>query len=147
MTANSNASAKDGDGNTYVLDVAFEQPVEAVWAAITQKQLIDQYYFSAVNADITQVGAEIFYGAAEHKLITGRVVALEAPRLLKHTFRFAEEADTSETIVTYALAGDGTGPRLHLEHHGYAANLQGYADIAGGWPIIVGGLKGVLEKK
>ena len=34
MTANSNASAKDGDGNTYVLDVAFEQPVEAVWAAI-----------------------------------------------------------------------------------------------------------------
>ena len=146
MTAEHGALAKNVESKAYVLDVTFDQPIETVWAAITKKELIDKYYFSPVNADVTQVGAEIFYGPAAHKLILGKVLALDAPSLFKHSFRFAEEADTSETTVIYTLSSEAKGTRLHIEHQGYAANSQGYADIEGGWPVIAGGLKAVLEK-
>ena len=141
------ALAEDADSGTFVLDFTFDHPIEAVWDAITKKTLVDKYYFSPINSDVTQVGADIYYGPASKKLIAGTVIAVEAPHLLKHSFRFAEEADTSKTIVTYALTSDGTQTRLHLEHQGYAAGSQGYSDIAGGWPIIINGLKIVLDKK
>ena len=140
------APAAEKSQNAFVLDVVLNQPIEKVWNAITKKSLVDKYYFSPINADISTVGADIYYGTASRKLIIGTITALEVPRLLMHSFRFAEEADTTETTVTYALTADGMKTRLHLEHRGYAANSQGYADISLGWPIIIDGLKSVLDR-
>jgi len=77
-------------------------------------------------------------------MILGRVLALEEPRRLSHSFRFDGD-DAPDTIVTYALAPRGTGTHLTIEHRGYPVVSQGYADISGGWPIIVERLKGLLD--
>ena len=131
----------------YVLEATFDQPVGTVWEAITRKQLIDQYYFLPIGADVTQVGAEVSYGTPAEKLITGVVLALEPQRLLRHSFRFAQESDTADTVVTYTLTGSAAGTRLRIEHAGYAAGSQGYADIAGGWPVILEQLKALLARE
>ena len=144
MTLQTAVLAADAERDTYVIDALFEAPVEAVWQALTKKSLIDRYYFVPIGADITRAGDDIFYGSPADKLIVGHVLAVDGPRLLRHTFRFTEEADTTKTVVTYTLEAVGTGTRLRIEHRGYAANSQGYADIAGGWPIIVNGMKSVL---
>lgn len=132
-------------GGSYVIEATFACPIGVVWAAITRKELIDKYYFLPIGADITAPGAEIYYGPPSQKLITGTVIAVEAPHSLQHSFRFAEEADKAETMVTYTLAAAGTGTHLRIEHCGYAVDSQGYADISGGWPIIVDGLKAVVS--
>jgi uncharacterized protein YndB with AHSA1/START domain len=146
MTAQLAASPEQDASAPYVLEVTLDHSASAVWDAITQKSLIDKYYFVPVSADMSRAGAAFYYGPAGQKLITGVVTAVEPTRLLQHSFRFAEEADTANSVVTYTLTPDGKGTRLRIEHGRYALDSQGYADISGGWPVIVERMKTVLAR-
>lgn len=129
----------------FTREVSLRHPIEAVWAAVTRKELVDKYYFVPLGADISQAGVEIFFGPPNNKAIVGTVVAYEPPRLLRHTFRFVGDDKSPDTTVTYTLTSEPGGTRLHLEHRGYPVDSQGYADISGGWPVLLDGLKAVLD--
>lgn len=129
---------------TYVIETTVAQPIDVVWAAVTKKNIVDRYYFIPLGADIDRAGQDIFFGNSKQKLITGTVTQLTSPTLLRHTFRFTDEADKTETTVTYRLSSEASGTRLRIEQSGYRKDLQGYGDIAGGWPIIVDRMKAVL---
>ena len=128
-------------------EVILEHPLDVVWGALTRKALIDRYYLAPIRTDITAAGAEIIYGPPEAKLITGVVSVFEAPRLLVHSFRFDGDTDSPDTTVTYRLTAAGQGTRLELIHAGYEVPSQGYADIEGGWPVILDRLKTLLDAR
>ena len=138
------APATRPDG-MFCLELALNHPIDAVWAAITKKSLVDRYYFAPLGADVGAAGSAIVYGLPASPLIIGRVIAIEAPCRLAHSFRFIEEADTTATVVEYTLVAHNQGTRLRIEHRGYSPNSQGYADIAGGWPIIADRLQALLD--
>ena len=80
-------------------------------------------------------------------MIIGTVVTYQAPLELSHTFRFADSGDATESRVTYRLAAIGDTTRVSVEHRGYPADSQHFADISMGWPIILNGLKTHLEAR
>ena len=147
MAVQQTTSAGQDTGDTFATGIVLEHPIELVWDAISRKAWIDRYYFLPINADVTTVGGALFYGSPDAKLITGVVLAFEPQQLLKHSFRFTGEVDKTETIVTYSLAAAGQGTHLRVEQQGYAAGSQGYADVAGGWPVILDQLKAVLAAR
>lgn len=132
--------------DTFKLTVTIERPAEEVWRALTRKDHVDRYYLAPLGADITAVGSDLYYGTATQRLIFGEVVTLRAPLELSHTFRFGGTPDPANSVVTYRLTAAGNSTRVSLEHSGYPADSQHFADISMGWPIILGGLKAHLER-
>ena len=134
----------DGE-EAYRRSLLIDRPVAEVWLALTEKRMVDLYYLVPLGEDVGGPGSEIYYGQPDQKMILGEVRRLEAPRLLEHSFRFAYGAPPEESVVTYRLEPEAGGTRLTLEHRGFDPDSQSYADISGGWPIILGNLKALLE--
>ena len=135
-----NASA----GDAYSRTVTIKREAGDVWAALVTKSIVDTYYFAPVSEDLTEVGQQFYYGTKDQQLISGKVMDLQAPIIFKHSFRFASE-EQSKSVVTYSVEPLDSGTRLIVTHEGYEMDTQSYADIAGGWPIILDGMKTKLE--
>ena len=127
---------------TYTTYIA--KPVEKVWNAITQKQLIDQYYLAPIHTLELRVGGTISYGVGK-EFIKGEITRLETNKLLTHTFNFAGD-ESKKTVVTYSLSSvGGEVCALTVNHTGFESEDQTYANITGGWPSILSALKTLLE--
>lgn len=131
------------DGS-YTRSVTIKRNVDDVWAALVTKSIVDTYYFLPVSADITAADQSIYYGTSDQQLITGKVLELQSPSTFKHSFKFAGE-NQANSIVTYSLKAQDNATKLTVTHEGYEMDTQSYADIAGGWPIILDGMKSKLE--
>ena len=136
------ATASD---DVFTMTVTIDRPADAVWRALTRKRHVDRYYLAPLGADITAAGGDLYYGTDDNRMIVGKVVTLNTPRELSHTFRFAGNPDAGDSLVTYRLSESGGKTRLTVEHSGYARDSQHYADISMGWPIILNGLKDHVE--
>jgi uncharacterized protein YndB with AHSA1/START domain len=124
--------------------ILIAKPAKEVWSALTEKKTIDQYYMAPVHTLELKVGGKISYGG-ETELITGRIVALEAPKTLVHSFKFSG-SEGPETRVAYELKPIGDSIcSLTISHTGFTAEDQTFADITGGWPVIASSLKTLLE--
>lgn len=143
----SDATVMNNNNASYEVSATFNQPAPTVWDALTKKNLVDQYYLAPLMSDATRVGDEMAYGPPGQAMIVGQVVEFDAPTKLVHTFRFAGMPKTEETTVTYTLKSDPNATELRVEHTGFAKDSQFEADISGGWPIILEGLKALLEKR
>lgn len=120
------------------------KPAKDVWSALTEKKTIDQYYMAPVHTLELKKGGRISYGA-DAEIITGTITELEAPKKLVHTFKFST-SDEPETRVAYEIKPIGDLMcSLTISHTGFEAEDQSFADISGGWPVIVSSLKTFLE--
>ena len=140
-------AAQDDTGkDRFTAAVKIGRPVEDVWAAIVTKAIVDTYYFVPLSADLNGAGQAFHYGPGDEKMIVGEVLEYQPPDMLKHSFRFGGP-DQPVSVVTYSLKGGGGQTEVVVIHEGYASDSQPYADIAGGWPIILEGMKARLEAK
>ena len=120
------------------------KPAKDVWAALTEKKTIDQYYMAPVHTLELKKGGRISYGG-DAELITGKITEFEAPKSLVHTFKFAG-SDDPETRVAYKIEPIGESMcSLTISHTGFTTEDQTFADVTGGWPVIASSLKTVLE--
>ena len=136
-------------GMEFIQTVVIGASPAVVWRAITDPELVAQYHLAGLKVFEAQVGGGIVYGSAEADMIVGRVVRVEPEVRLEHTFRFegheGAEGD-AETMVSYRLEGGVEGTKLTLVHGGFAKENQTYANVCGGWPVILEGLKEVAER-
>ena len=130
--------------DVYTHSITIDQNTENVWPGLVTKSIIDGYYFAPISGDLKEVGQTFYYGSESQQLISGKILEMAAPTTLKHSFGFNGE-DPAKTTVTYTLKPEGALTKLTVSHEGYAKNSQSFADIAGGWPIILKGLKTKLE--
>lgn len=128
-------------------------PVEKVWEAITDKNLMKEWYF-----DIPDFKAEIhtefgFYGGSEDDKYHHHCEVLEVEPLqkLKHTWTYPE-ISKDKTLVKWELEKEGEETLITLTHKGLE-NLHhlgkdfSHESFENGWTeIVTKSLKGFVEK-
>jgi len=118
---------------------------EVLWSHLVDPRLVDQYFLCQLKALEPVVGGAVSYGFKGQSYIGGVIQVFEAGKELTHTFRFLDSSDP-ETRVSYLLEPIGdklTG--LTLIHSGFETEEGTYADISGGWPVILSTLKTLVE--
>lgn len=124
---------------------------DSVWNALTEPGAIAKYFLAPIKVLELREGGKIIYGTSKDELIYGQILIVENAKRLRHTFRFAGSfhegtKNNSETLVDYTIQRTQIGSLLTLTHSGFKESNQTYANISGGWPIILNDLKTYLEK-
>jgi len=142
--ADGTAPVADG---TAVFEVFIRTTPERLWEAITDPAQRRKYSFGVeVRSDWTP-GSE--YTAAVPGVVdiaAGRNIEVDPPRLLVQTYDalWSDEVRAQGTTrVTWEIEPVGTSCRLTVTHDGLPANAN--AQLYGGWPMILSGLKTLLE--
>lgn len=130
----------------HVLSIDIDVPVETVWAEITKTGRLQRALYNTVlESDLTP-GSRLRYYSPDKKrvFIVGEVLAVEPPRLLKHTYRMTMHED-EPTVVTWELSQTPKGTRVTLTHAGWTAEHATKDKTLGGWNEILELLKSDLE--
>ncbi|HEX6934583.1 MAG TPA: metalloregulator ArsR/SmtB family transcription factor [Streptosporangiaceae bacterium] len=131
-----------------VFEIYIRTTPDRLWDAITDPATRQKYHFgSAIESDWT-VGSDyrLVHQGADRPLIEGENLEVDRPRKLVQTMRAlwgpdAERAGTSR--VTWEIEPVGDSCRLTLVHDQLPPDAP--AELYGGWPMILSGLKTWLE--
>jgi uncharacterized protein YndB with AHSA1/START domain len=131
----------------YVIYIA--STAEKVWEALTSAEFTRQY-FSGRSVEIEpKVGGSFLMRVQDGRFdIKGRVVEWDPPRRLSATWEvdFAEFRELPACLVTYDIEPMGESVKLTTtEAHQWAVPDAILAGGRQGWPLILSGLKSVIE--
>jgi len=119
-----------------------------LWEAITDPAIRAKYHFGAsIESDWAPGSAyQLVHPGAERPLIEGENLVVDPPRRLVQSMRAqwgpdAERAGTSR--VTWEIEPVGDSCRLTVIHDQLSPDAP--AELYGGWPMILSGLKTWLE--
>jgi uncharacterized protein YndB with AHSA1/START domain len=134
-------------------------PVERVWAYLTESELRRRWFAGGEmelrdggrmelifrNSELSGEGEEVpeRYQQYEGAKMEGRVIRCEPPRLLVHSW---DEADGSESEVSFELVPEGNSTRLILTHR-RLADRAAMRDVSGGWHSHLGVLEDLLAER
>ena len=131
-----------------VFEIYIKATPERVWAAITDPAIRANYNFGAGMYGDWTAGSKQELRAAPARFVLGtsEVLEVDPPRRLVHTLEanFSPEATAEgSTRVTWEIEPVGDSCRVTVIHDQMrdGANAQLY----GGWPMILSGLKTWLE--
>jgi len=131
-----------------VFEIYIRTTPERLWEAITDPAIRAKYQFGAAIESDWTVGSSYRLGhpAAERPLMEGENLVVERPNRLVQTMRAlwspdAERAGTSR--VTWEIEPVGDSCRLTVIHDQLPPDAP--AELYGGWPMILSGLKTWLE--
>lgn len=130
----------------HVLSIHIAVPVQRVWDEITRTGRIQRALYNTVLECELRPGSRLRYYSPDRKrvFIIGEVVAVEAPRLFSHTYRFTTKLEPP-TLVTWELLEEAGGTRVTITHSGWTAQHSDADKTGAGWKEILGLLKQQLE--
>ena len=133
----------------HVYEIYIRATPERIWQAITDSELVKRYYFGSVIDSEFRPGSPIVYKQPDTGRIdiTGDVVEADPPRRLVHTFKVAWDPDVDDppTRVTWEITPMGGACKVSVTHDGFADENETFRQTKDGWPLILSGLKTVLE--
>ena len=133
----------------HVYEIYIRATPERIWQALTDSELVKRYYFGSVIESDFKPGSPIVYRQAEGGRvdIEGEIIEADPPRRLVHTFAVRWDSDVNEppTRVAWEITPMGETCRLSVTHDGFTEENATFAQTKGGWPIILSGLKTLLE--
>ena len=116
-----------------------------LWRAITQGKATRKFYFGMTLRRKLKAGSPIQYVDPKgNVLIRGKVLEVKPLKRLVHTFEFHHQK-WATTRVTYTLERAGNAVKLTLVHDRLSISPGTARDVSGGWPLILSGLKTLLE--
>jgi DNA-binding transcriptional ArsR family regulator len=131
-----------------VYEIFIKTTPERLWEAIVDPEIRAKYNFgAAVNSD-WKVGSPISVDVARHDvhLGEGEVLEVDPPRRLVHTMVALWDDDVRAegfSRVTWEIEQVGDSCHLTLTHDQLREGAN--AQIFGGWPMVLSGLKTWLE--
>jgi uncharacterized protein YndB with AHSA1/START domain/DNA-binding transcriptional ArsR family regulator len=134
-------------GDTAVFEVFIKTTPERLWQAITDPDERKKYSFGVETHSDWTPGSE--YKASVPGVVdiaAGENIEVDPPRLLVQTFNALWSDDVKAqgtTRVTWEIEPVGTSCRLTVTHDQLPAGAN--AELYGGWPMILSGLKTLLE--
>jgi len=130
-----------------VFEIYIKTTPERLWDAITDPEQRRKYSFGVETSSDWTSGSE--YTASVPGVVdiaAGTNVEVDPPRLLVQTFdALWSDAVKAQgtTRVAWEIAPVGTSCRLTVTHDQLPADAN--AELYGGWPMILSGLKTLLE--
>jgi uncharacterized protein YndB with AHSA1/START domain len=134
-------------GDTAVFEIYIKATPERIWEAITDPEQRAKYSFGVqVRSDWT-TGSSYRSGVPEVvEIAEGENLVVEPPHLLVQSFRALWSDDVKAqgtTRVTWEIEQVGDSCRLTVVHDQLPESAN--AELYGGWPMILSGLKTLLE--
>jgi uncharacterized protein YndB with AHSA1/START domain len=136
------------DPTEKVFEVFIKTSPERLWEAITDPEMRSKYNFGAsVNSDWTP-GSRYELASSNGSMIlaTGENLEVDPPRRLVQSFTAVWSEDVKRegtSRVTWEIEPVGDSCRLTVTHDQLSEDAHG--EIYGGWPMILSGLKTLLE--
>jgi uncharacterized protein YndB with AHSA1/START domain len=127
---------------TYIATTA-----EKLWAALTDGEFTEQYWFGTRIESTWEPGAPVTHRHGDQVTTAGDVIESDPPRRLSYSWRVNHEAmrDEPESRVTFTLEPVGGRIRLTLIHDQFAPGSLVLAGVARGWPALLSDLKTLME--
>jgi uncharacterized protein YndB with AHSA1/START domain/DNA-binding transcriptional ArsR family regulator len=132
----------------HVYELYIRTSPERLWQAITDPEFTQRYYHDTRVASGWQPGDSITYTWTDGTVtIDGEILEADAPRRLVHSFKARwEQNDDPPTTVTWEITPMGSETcLLVMTHAGFTSENATYESVKGGWPVILSGLKTLLE--
>jgi uncharacterized protein YndB with AHSA1/START domain len=131
-----------------VFEIYIKTTPERLWEAITNDEMKRQYNFGVgVKSDWTEGSRyEGVHPAAPGPILEGENLEVDPPRRLVQSFRalWSDDVKAEGTSrVTWEIEPVGDSCRLLVVHDELREDANG--EIYGGWPMILSGLKTLLE--
>ena len=149
-TSQSTVSFSDGTApvaGTAVFEIYIKTTPERLWEAITDPEQRAKYSFGV------QIHSDWAAGSSYRSSVPGAVeiaegenLVVERPTLLVQSFRalWSDEVKAQGTTrVTWEIEQVGDSCRLTVVHDQLPASAN--AELYGGWPMVLSGLKTLLE--
>jgi uncharacterized protein YndB with AHSA1/START domain len=134
-------------GDTAVFEIFIKTTPERLWEAITDPRQRAAYSFGVATESDWTTGSTYRAGMPGGvDIAAGENVLVEPPRLLVQTFNalWSDEVNAQgQTRVTWEIEPVGTSCRLTVVHDQLPPSAN--AELYGGWPMILSGLKTLLE--
>jgi uncharacterized protein YndB with AHSA1/START domain len=129
-----------------VFEIYIKTTLERLWEAITDQEMRRKYNFGAVVTSDWTPGSRYEGVGGGTPILEGENLEVDPPRRLVQSFRalWGEDVKSEGTSrVTWEIQPVGDSCRLSVTHDQLrdGANAQLY----GGWPMILSGLKTLLE--
>lgn len=133
----------------HVYEIYIRATPERIWQALTDSELVKRYYFGSVIESDFKPGSPIVYSQADggRTDIEGEILESDPPRRLVHTFAARWDAFVNDppTRVAWEITPMGESCLLSVTHDRFTEENATFASTKGGWPIILSGLKTLLE--
>ncbi|WP_244242455.1 SRPBCC family protein [Nocardioides seonyuensis] len=134
-------------GDTAVFEIYIKTTPERLWEAITDPAMRAKYSFGiGTESDWTNGSTYRAEGPGGVTVSEGENLVVEPPRLLVQSFNalWSDEVRAQGTTrVTWEIEPVGDSCRLTVVHDQLPASAN--AELYGGWPMILSGLKTLLE--
>ncbi|MEM7380510.1 MAG: SRPBCC domain-containing protein [Bacteroidota bacterium] len=133
-----------------IIEQDYDAPIELVWRAITEKELMEKWYF-----DISDFKAEVgckfhFEGGKDDKCYVHLCEVLEVIPLKKLKYSWRYEGYEGISFVTFELFSLGAKTKLKLIHEGIETFKNPdfiRENFVGGWNYLIHeSLKAYLEE-
>lgn len=115
-----------------------------LWEALTNPEMTSKYYYGGrVQADL-RVGGRFYYLDPNGDMnLDGEVLEIDPPKKLVTTFKATWSPPEGQvTRIMYEIEQLGEVCRFTMTHFDYEKSMAG---VETGWPIIIAGLKTLLE--
>ena len=137
-----------GRGTMTVFEIYIKTSPERLWEAITDGEMRRRYSFGVGTESEWTTGSDYRSGIpGVIDIASGENVEVDPPRRLVQTFDALWSEDVRRegtTRVTWEIEPVGEDScRLRVTHDGLDAEAN--AQLWGGWPMIISGLKTLLE--
>jgi uncharacterized protein YndB with AHSA1/START domain/DNA-binding MarR family transcriptional regulator len=132
------------DKPDFVLQTYIRTTQEKLWDALTKGEITRQYYYGGtLDTNLRKGGPFRYIGPDGNVLLDGEIVEIDPISRLVSTFIPSWTQKAQPTRVTFELEPVGEAVKLTITHHDYLKTAD--AGIDSGWPVVVAGLKTLLE--
>lgn len=130
-------------------DIEVSATPEEVWSALTDPKKTHAYYYGTDILSDWKVGSRWTSEDGDELYLEGDLIEVNRPRRIVQTFHVVNEepaASDPPSRVTWEIEPLGAAStRVRVIHEGMGQATRDYTD--GGWELILGGLKALLESE
>ena len=129
-----------------IFEIYIKTTPQRLWRAITDPEMRSKYTFGAIVTSDWTVGSNYEGQGGGAKILEGENLEVDPPRRLVQSFRalWGEDVKAEGTSrVTWEIEPVGDSCKLVVTHDQLREGANG--QIYGGWPMILSGLKTLLE--
>ena len=130
----------------FVYVTYIETTPEKLWHALTDGDFTERYWFGHRVTSDWQVGSAYTFATPDHS-VEGTVLISDPPKQLAYTWDTCSPDTHPErpSRVTFDIEPRGKVVKLTVTHNNLDEGGKTFRNISGGWPIVIAGLKSLLE--